>query len=1389
MAARKTTLDMFIPEDRRQALTRGESLPTRMHGAVLFADLSGFTRLTGIFSKELGPQRGAEALNQLLDPIYTELVNAIHDHRGSVIVISGDGITCWFDQDDGSRATTCAFVMQKIVAQDGTISIPGGQKVSFGIKIALSVGSVQRFLVGDPNIQLFEALAGGELDRVVSIHEALDKGEVAISGELLMKFEEQVHVLSWRQTAEGDRFAVVEELTKLAKPEPWTQIPTLEDEAALKWVHRSVYSRIEAEEIEFLTELRQAVPLFVKFAGIDYDHDETAGQKLDQFMRVVQSVLERYEGYLCQLTIGGKTTNVFIAFGAPIAHEDNVDRALAAAIKLKEETTQLGFIQPVQIGLTQGQLWAGAHGGSAARTYSVMGPEVNLAHRLMGRAEPGQILVSPHVAEMAPNYSFKQLSPINFKGIEKPMSPFVLLGRPKMQSAVVDRNTMFGRATERSILTMKLMGLTNAHQSEPAGIVLIEGEAGIGKSRLLADFMEQAKQSNVRVLYGEADPIESRTQYYAFRSILEMLFNISDIEDTQVAQSHVRHAITDDKFLLERAPLLGEILPLHWQDNELTRQMSGESRAISIREVVLHILRNLLSEHESMIPTVIILDDAQWLDSATWSLIEYIDAEVPSILWLIAMRPFEEYEMGTQIEESCQRLRTNPLTQYLHLASLSLGDTAHLVEQRLGVKAVPLYVLEFIRLRSQGNPFFTEQVAYALRDAGIIRIDKNEAFIDFAADELNRIDFPATVQGIITSRIDRLSPAQQLTLKVASVIGRVFLLKILENVHPNKISPTTLNEQLDFLTRLGITDLEVPTPELTYFFKHVITREVIYNLLTFAQRKQLHRAIAEWYDRNYLEDQSPYYSRLAHHWLKGEAIEKAIYFLDKAGERALELYANEEVVRFISAATELDEQTAGSVDSKISPQRTLRRARWERMLGKVHLNMGHLRESLNHYSAALRLLGRPMPKSNVMVTINLIKELLIQVTHRFQMNHLRSGITNASWQKEEELARIEIEWTVYYSQNVTLLAWAILRRLNLAEQVGMPNLMAEGYSNLLLIAGFAQNERLISLYRRLTWEAVEQANRTSARIYALLRDGVSLFVSCEWDRASEQFRHGMKLADQLGDFRHLSSIAASQATSLFLQSRYAESLQLWRELYQRLANNDISQTLAWSLYGQGHNQLLFGQVEEAVPNLEASRTLLMKSAEDKILNASLYGALSLAYCRDGQLERAFESIIAYEKNATAPSTSSIICYYSAVLDSMLVLYESVIIGKIHPPQPEAEQLKLLVGRIPKTLNTLKNLPANKAGVWLYKGIYNRLMGKHKEAVADWMKSLENARRFNQPYELARASYQLGQHLNADASSRRAYLTEACAIFEKLGTIYELNLAKSALTELTNASTD
>ncbi len=1371
----KATLDFFIPEDRRQALLKGETLPIHSHGAVLFADLSGFTKLTSDLSTQLGPQRGAEELTRQLDPIYTELIGAIHNYGGSVVDISGDGFTCWFNQDRGGRAASCAIVMQKIMKQYEMIKISSLSSFSLGIKIAISVGPVQRFLVGDPNIQLLEALAGQELLRVVEAQELIDRGEIAVYEAVFEEIKEQVERVSWRQARDGARIAVFENLSELAEPHPWPVTATLDINVAKQWVFRPIYERIAEGEIEFLTELRLAVPMFVKFSGIDYDHDETAGQKLDQFIRSVQGVLARYEGYLCNLTIGDKGSNLYIVFGAPIAHEDSIDRALAAALRIKSEVHELGFIEEIQVGLTHGPVWAGAHGGQMARTYSAIGAEVNLAARLMSHARPGQILVSPHVAELASNYSFLPQAPIEFKGIEKPMSPSLLIGRMKIQADTTTKSIILGRELERKILSQKLLDVADSKNAP--GTIIIEGEAGIGKSRLLSFFSEQALGNGVKVLAGQADPVEMTTQYFAIKSILDALFEISELDDQQSIQNKVLSALRDDEFLINRAPLLNDILPVHLQDNELTSQMKGEARATSTREVLLRILQNSLSQSNKAVPSVILFDDAHWLDAATWALIGYINRELASILLVIATRPITEDETSAQIVDEFNRITSNPNTQHFQLANLSPQDTTELVSRKLGVKHIPDSVLEFIQARAQGNPFFSEEIAYALRDSRIINIQNDMVMIGHTAEELARIDFPETVQGVITRRVDRLPAPHQLTLKVASVIGRIFILNMLANVHPAKVDTSTLTEYLQNLTQQGITDLESFDPELTYLFKHVIFQEVVYNLLTFNQRKQLHCAIAEWYERNYANDLRPHYSRLAHHWLKGEKNDKAIHYLEKAAEQSLKLYSNEDVIRFIDIALELDKTEAGNH----AAEKIIQRARWQRMLGVACIRLGKLKESEAHLSQALTLLGNPLPKSAFATMAYLLKELGVQILHRMFPNRPMGKLSATRQKVVEELARIEIEHVYYFSQNTTLLAWSMLRRLNLAEQVGMLDSMVEGYGNLQMITGLARLDSIYQTYKKLGEDILAKTNDAPGRIFVMLREGVVRFIRCEWEQAGETLEGGLHLADQLGDIRTWSELIASLATSLHLQGQFEKSLERWQEQYQKVSRSDNPQSEAWGLYGQGHNLLMLGKTDEAIQLIEASINIPMKNADDKILNTSRFGALSLAYQRAGRYDLAWENILAYQHHAPSrPGPASAMHEHASVCDATIALWKNLRDGQFQLEDGQREHLEQTFHKIPVIMKALNQLAINQAKCHLYNGIYHGLTGKREKAETEFLKCIELAEADRQPYDLGRGYYELG--LLMESQEGQGYLEQARKIFKELLTPYELEQAEIALSK-------
>src|SRR4051812_24674288 len=215
--------ESYIPIDRRLALARGVDLPARTSGAALFADISGFTPLTETLTRELGPQRGAEELSHQLIVIYSALIAQVEQYRGSVISFSGDAITCWFDEsglrtaDRGLsmlpdpqssvlstqhsaplRALACALAMQEALSYFATIETPSGASVTLAIKVAVAAGPVRRFLIGDPQIQLIDVLAGATLSRLAAAEHQAEKGEVVASAEVVAELDDALLIDVWR---------------------------------------------------------------------------------------------------------------------------------------------------------------------------------------------------------------------------------------------------------------------------------------------------------------------------------------------------------------------------------------------------------------------------------------------------------------------------------------------------------------------------------------------------------------------------------------------------------------------------------------------------------------------------------------------------------------------------------------------------------------------------------------------------------------------------------------------------------------------------------------------------------------------------------------------------------------------------------------------------------------------------------------------------------------------------------------------------------------------------------------------------------------------------------------------------------------------------------------
>ncbi|RPI21504.1 MAG: adenylate/guanylate cyclase domain-containing protein, partial [Chloroflexota bacterium] len=529
----------YIPIDRYQAMSRGEELPDRAIGAVLFADIKGFTPLTEALAIELGPQRGPEELTHQLNRVYGALIDEVSTYHGSVIGFAGDAITCWFDSDeDGLRATTCALAMQAAMRKFSEVKTPAGVTISMAIKVAVAAGPVRRFLVGDPSSYIIDVLAGQTLEEMSAAEKIAAKGEVSLTKAVVEKLGDKVQVAEWRDDIKsGYTSAIIHGLNQVAAPDPWEDLPEgiVPEQMARAYLLPAVYERVVCGQGQFLAELRPANSLFLKFAGIDYDGDDRAGEILDAYVRWVQEIVNHYEGSLIQLTIGDKGSYLYVAFGAPAAHDDDAVRAVATALALQKPPSNIPQIRDIQVGICRGQMRTGAYGSSFRRTYGVLGDKVNLAARLMNAAPAGEIWCDHETVHAAGSViDFEELPAIMVKGKSEPVNVYRPLGVKNKAQGVGAQVRIIGRKAERALLAESIQSL----KENKGRVIVIEGEAGIGKSLLVYDLQQQAHQEGIETLTGSGEAVEISTPYYGWRGVFNQLFGISILEDHD---SQLRH--------------------------------------------------------------------------------------------------------------------------------------------------------------------------------------------------------------------------------------------------------------------------------------------------------------------------------------------------------------------------------------------------------------------------------------------------------------------------------------------------------------------------------------------------------------------------------------------------------------------------------------------------------------------------------------------------------------------------------------------------------------------------------------------------------------------------------------------------------------------------------
>jgi class 3 adenylate cyclase/tetratricopeptide (TPR) repeat protein len=897
-----------------------------MSAAVMFADISGFTALTELLARQ-GPA-GVEKVAAGLNDYFGQLIAIIEAHGGDVVKFAGDALTAIWPQTDGEdgpplqraalQAVDCAMAIQ---------SEMHGFRISDGTDLAVRVGvgasKVAAVHIGGLAGRWELMLTGSAVLEGLRAEALAHPGHVVVAPRVWSLVEAHV-----RGRPLPEDYVLIDEIAAPIPREPLER-PALppEAEAALRgYVPAAVSTRLAAGQSSWLAELRRVSVLFVNLPAMSH---ATALAEAQDVMAAIQQIVHGCEGSVNYCSVDGHGATVMAAFGLPpLAHEDDAVRSIDAAQQLREILNRLGW-QAV-VGVASGKAFCGSVGGAARCAYTVLGDVVNLAARLMQAADELLPIICDNYTFTAARgqFLFEAYPPITVKGKSQPIPlhspasgrlPNRATGRPisgPVQAAQgtgpVVRPALVGRMRERVVLVGKLHDLLRGRSAT----VVVEGEAGLGKSRLADDLLDQAEAMGIRRLVGAREASDAAAAYHAWTPVFRHLFGIDENTRDADAWDKVRAEIlrfAPDALLW--APLFASVLALDDADTERTAALSGKARAEATREVLVELLGAALKGG----PALLLIEDAHWVDSASWALLAQVRAQVHPLLVVLVTGPVESDTDPAPPE--LRQLLADAGTYHLVLGPLSLAETESMVCRKLGVTRLPAEVADFIYEKAEGHPLFTEELASALRDAGLIQIWNGECFLSPEAGDLKTAHFPDNLEAVITSRIDRLSPQLQLVLKVASVIGRVFSLSLLKAIHPIEADRPGIPEHVAGLERRGLITLKggsVADPN--YSFKHALTQEVAYNLLPFAQRQQLHQAVAEYTERIYRDRVELHYPLLALHWYRvvapgglvssdqhppPELVTRAVGYLQRAGDQAFRNGAGQEAVEHYTRAIEL----------------------------------------------------------------------------------------------------------------------------------------------------------------------------------------------------------------------------------------------------------------------------------------------------------------------------------------------------------------------------------------------------------------------------------------------------------------------------------------------------
>ena len=1203
----------------------------------MFLDLSGFSMMTDALMQH--GQHGAEVLAGLMHSVFDPLVESIFDYGGKIVGFAGDGIMALYpiELDDkfvATRALASAHVIQqRLEANPVRSTVYGAFPIS--AKIGLTIGSVSwRIMQSDDGEQATYYFRGSAVDESAEAEHHARAGTILLTPRLNEILRDEIQTEDLGSFHRYGGFC-----SDLPQPTP-AVFPPMDLDVARLFMPEEVVAH------DVRGEFRQVVNLFMRFPDLP---DET----LKDFMTTVFSLRDKYGGLLTRLDFGDKGCNMLMLWGAPVAYENDITRALNFVTDLKSD---VDF--PITAGVTYYIAHAGYLGSALCEDYTCYGWGVNLASRFMMTAPESSIWIDERIARRVRNrFDFEYQGSQIFKGFSVEQKVFSLTGR-KLQE-VFHQGELVGRETELAELVECIQPLW---QGDFAGLTVVWGDAGIGKSRLVYELKAIHDQEKKKIYWAlcHSDQI-LRHSFNPFRYWLLRYFgidsNMDDAQKKQAFDSKLNDLIEDindtdlSSELDHLRTVLGALLNLNWSGS-FHESLDAEGRYNN----TLAALIALIKAESLRQPVLIFIEDAQFMD-------EDSKAFLPRLKRSLSMGSFE-YPVAILISSrhagSANFLPGELVDHSIVLGALSTQALASLSEIQLGGVTSPDLV-QLLEARSEGNPYFAEQFLIYLQEEKLLEMSDKGWRV---ARRLQEASLPADIRALLIARLDQLTLNVREVIQTAAVLGREFEVLVLAEMLQ---SDELLAEEIAEAEKAEIWSA---LNQIKYIFSHGLLRDAAYAMQMRARRMELHAIALSALERIHADEIERHYGELAYHAEHARITDKALDYLRKAGKTSADSYQNNQALDYFTRAlsfvppddlaTRYDlaaecvelysrmgkrdlqlndlnslEQWAGQLND------TTRLANAMMLRTRYHHTIGEYLNAIKYAQRVEKYLGDSMPEITIKTRISYSSSLLRVGRADESMEQAKMGLAAAikSGRRADEARVLTVMGLTALEQKDHGLAHQYLEEsLRIARELKERRLESYALNNLAVSVGaFKGNYALAGEYYEQAYAIAREVGDRYQESVSLTNLGFTAGVQGNLPEAFRFYEQALLFAREIANLNletytliNLSAIAGNQMNSLLAMDYARQASDLSHNIHDRSAE-------AWSQLYIGRAHLLLQEYSNAREAFIRSINIRDELGQTSLSMEPLGGLVETALLMDDLQEasRTVEKILAYFKEGGA----------------------------------------------------------------------------------------------------------------------------------------------------------